>query len=97
MFGVSPVTAAAGVQIALWLVGCFTMNKNAAEAWTVGQRIYWDSVNARCTTNSTGGNTKIGVAVAAARLAASASTACSKEQCPRSGPNRRRCASLASG
>jgi predicted RecA/RadA family phage recombinase len=66
MFGVSPVTAAAGVQIALWLVGCFTMNKNAAEAWTVGQRIYWDSVNARCTTNSTGGNTKIGVAVAAA-------------------------------
>jgi predicted RecA/RadA family phage recombinase len=42
------------------------MNKNAAEAWTVGQRIYWDSVNAHCTTNSTGGNTKIGVAVAAA-------------------------------
>jgi predicted RecA/RadA family phage recombinase len=66
MFGVSAVTAAAGVQIALWLVGAYALTKNAAEAWTVGQLIYWDGLNARCTTTSTGGNTKIGVAVAAA-------------------------------
>src|ERR1700730_14822770 len=44
----------------------YTLTKNAAEAWTVGQRVYWHSVNARCTTNSTRGNPKIGVAVAAA-------------------------------
>jgi hypothetical protein len=36
-FGVSAVTAAAGVQIALWLVSAYTLTKNAAEAWTVGQ------------------------------------------------------------
>jgi len=66
MFGVSAVTAAAGVQIALWLVGAYTLNKNPAEAWTAGQLIYWDGTNARCTTTSTGGNTKIGVAVATA-------------------------------
>jgi predicted RecA/RadA family phage recombinase len=36
LFGVSPVTAAAGVSISLWLKGVFTMVKNSAEAWTVG-------------------------------------------------------------
>jgi predicted RecA/RadA family phage recombinase len=72
MFGVSAVTAAAGVQIAQWLVGAYTLTKNPAEAWTAGQHIYWDSANARCTTTSTGGNTKIGVAVAAAANPSSA-------------------------
>jgi predicted RecA/RadA family phage recombinase len=37
LFGVSPVTAAAGVQIALRLVGVYTLVKNFGEAWTVGQ------------------------------------------------------------
>jgi predicted RecA/RadA family phage recombinase len=68
MFGVSAVTAAAGTQIALWLVGCFTMNKNVAEAWTFGAPIYWDNTAKQCTiaAGTTPANTKIGVAVAAA-------------------------------
>jgi predicted RecA/RadA family phage recombinase len=65
MFGISPVTAAAGVKIALWLVGCFSLKKNSAEAWTVGEAIYWDNTNMDCTATATG-NTKIGVAIAAA-------------------------------
>ena len=65
MFGISPVTAVAGVMIALHLVGVFTLAKNSAEAWTVGALLYWDN-SAKNVTTTVGSNTKIGVAVAAA-------------------------------
>jgi predicted RecA/RadA family phage recombinase len=66
IFGIAATTVDAGVQFVLWLVGCYTLPKNSAEAWTVGQLIYWDNANACCTTSSdTGANQKIGVAVAA--------------------------------
>lgn len=65
MFGIWGASAAAGVMTALHLVGVYTLPKNSAEAWTVGQAIYWDNTNFRCTTTSTS-NTKIGVATAAA-------------------------------
>jgi hypothetical protein len=51
-----------GISQPLWLHA----QQEPGEAWTVGQLIYWDSANARCTIISTGGNTKIGVALAAA-------------------------------
>jgi predicted RecA/RadA family phage recombinase len=65
MFGVSPVTAPAGTIIALWLVGCYSLAKVSAQAWTVGATIYWDNTAFNCTTVSAS-NTKIGVAIAAA-------------------------------
>ncbi len=43
MFGVRPVTAAAGVSISLWLVGVYALKENFTEAWTVGALIYWDN------------------------------------------------------
>jgi len=67
MFGVSPVTAAAGTSISLWLVGVYSLKKNSAEAWTVGQLIYWDNTAKQCTANSnSGANAKIGTAMQAA-------------------------------
>jgi predicted RecA/RadA family phage recombinase len=65
MFGVAAVTVAAGVNFAFWLVGCYNLTKNPAEAWTVGQLVYWDNVNFRCTATAAN-NTRIGVAIAAA-------------------------------
>ncbi|MGY3483996.1 putative RecA/RadA family phage recombinase [Bradyrhizobium sp. USDA 4011] len=67
MFGVAGVTAAAGVSFALWLVGEYTLAKNSAEAWTVGELIYWDNTAFHCTSSSnTGANKLIGVATAVA-------------------------------
>lgn len=45
------------------LTGVWTLPKTSAQAWTVGAQIYWTGTEA--TTVSTG-NTKIGVATAAA-------------------------------
>jgi predicted RecA/RadA family phage recombinase len=66
MIGISPVTAAAGVLISLALVGVYTTNqKNSAEAWTVGQLIYWDNTAKKFTGTATS-NKVAGVAIAAA-------------------------------
>jgi predicted RecA/RadA family phage recombinase len=65
MFGVAAVNGNIGDVIALWLVGVFTLNKNSAEAWTLGQAIYWDPVAKQCTVTATN-NVKIGVATAPA-------------------------------
>lgn len=67
MFGVAPINGNSGDTIPLWVVGVFTLAKNSAEAWTVGQAIYWDNTNKVVTSASAAGaNTKIGVATAVA-------------------------------
>ena len=47
------------------LTGVWTVDKNSAEAWAVGDVAYWDNTNKVFTTTSTS-NTKAGVAVAVA-------------------------------
>lgn len=65
MFGVAAETVAAGVQTTIWLVGVYTLAKNSAEAWTVGELVYWDNTAFHCTATATS-NKLIGVAEAAA-------------------------------
>jgi predicted RecA/RadA family phage recombinase len=45
--------------------GVFTLAKTSAQAWTVGQKIYWDNSNKRCDTDGTVGML-IGAATAVA-------------------------------
>jgi predicted RecA/RadA family phage recombinase len=67
MFGIAAINGAQGDIVPLWLVGCYTLNKNAAEAWNIGDEVYWDNTAKLVTTNgAAGGNTKIGIAIAGA-------------------------------
>jgi len=65
MFGVAGSDAAIGDTYALWLVGVYSLPKLGTDAPNQGDALYWDNANHRCTVTSTG-NTKIGVAAAAA-------------------------------
>jgi predicted RecA/RadA family phage recombinase len=77
MFGVAAVDAAAGVALAWWLKGIYSLPKLAGAAWSVGQIIYWDSVAKQCNSVGPASTTVpvIGVATALAPtyLAAAAS------------------------
>jgi predicted RecA/RadA family phage recombinase len=63
LFGVAGFTCAAGATGVLWLKGQYTLPKLSAQAWTVGQQVFWDNTNFWCT-NVVNGNRAIGVAVA---------------------------------
>ena len=65
LFGVAVADAANGTPVRLKTTGVFDLAKLAAQAWTLGAKIYWDNTNKRCTSVATD-NTLIGVAVAAA-------------------------------
>lgn len=62
---VAAVTAAEGASFAGAAEGVFTLDKTSAQAWTEGQKIYWDAANARCDSDSTLGQL-VGVAAAVA-------------------------------
>lgn len=64
-FGICLAATAQGQPLELWLKGIYQLPKNAAEVWALGAAIYWDNT-AMLATTTAGGNTKIGVAVAAA-------------------------------
>lgn len=64
LFGVATGDIANGALGTIKVTGVFDLPKAPSQAWTVGQRIYWDAANAR-TTNVLTGNTFIGVAVRA--------------------------------
>ncbi len=64
-FGVLTVDALSGVKAAVKRVGVFTLAKETGDAWGEGEAVYWDNTNKRCT-QTAGGNTKIGIAAAAA-------------------------------
>ena len=61
LFVVPLVTAAVGVRVSCQVTGVFTLAKTSAQAWTEGQKIYWDDDNSRCDSDSTLGQL-IGVA-----------------------------------
>lgn len=63
LFGVLMADVAVGEDVELRLVGCFSLPKTEAQAWTTGANVYWDNDDAVCTTTASG-NTKIGHAAA---------------------------------
>lgn len=65
IFGVAQSHAAENQQTVLVRRGVFELPKTAAQAWTVGAKIYWNDTDAVCTTAASG-NTLIGAAVEAA-------------------------------
>ena len=65
MFGVYGSSVPAGEPVAVHRIGEFELPKLAAQAWTVGQKVYWDDTNSRCTTVASG-NVLVGFAAAAA-------------------------------
>lgn len=69
LFGVAENSAAVGAPLTIARRGVFRLNKTAAQAWTAGQRVYWDATNSLVTTTASG-NTLIGVAAEAALAAA---------------------------
>lgn len=65
LFGFATSAVANGASGVLKTKGIFTVSKTSAQAWSVGDVIYWDATNSVFTTTASG-NTKVGVAVLAA-------------------------------
>lgn len=65
IFAVALGTALSGAAIRGQIDGVWTLAKTSAQAWTVGQKIYWDNSNKRCDSDATVGQL-IGVAQAVA-------------------------------
>ena len=65
LFGVAVKDALTGDDVAIRTEGVFDLAKTSAQAWTVGQKVYWDDTNKLATTTATG-NTLIGCATAVA-------------------------------
>lgn len=64
LFGVASADAANAAPVVLVTTGVFDLPKPGSQAWTVGQRVYWDNA-ARNVTNVVGSNTLIGCALTA--------------------------------
>lgn len=65
LFGVAEHDADIGASVTISTEGVFSLAKVAAQAWAVGDAIYWDDAAKNCTTTSNG-NTLVGKAVAVA-------------------------------
>lgn len=66
LFGVANNDAVSGAQVTISTVGVFSLAKTSAQAWTLGQAIYYIPTTGLCTTATTTGNLFIGCAAAAA-------------------------------
>lgn len=64
LFGVAGGDALTGEAVEASLVGVFDLTKAASQAWSVGDKVYWDDTNKVATKTATG-NTLIGVAIEA--------------------------------
>lgn len=65
LFGVALNTYKSGESGVFGTCGIWELKKTSAQAWTQGQKIYWDNT-AKEATSTVGANTLIGVAVLAA-------------------------------
>lgn len=63
--GVAEAAAAAGEEVVLVRRGVFDLPKVAAEAWSIGAKVYWDATTKLMTTTDTD-NTLVGAATALA-------------------------------
>ena len=66
LFGIAGFSCASGETGVLWLRGVFTHAKTSAQAWTVGQPIFWDDTAKVMTSAAGTANLKVGVAFAVA-------------------------------
>lgn len=66
LFGVAVTDALSGANVEICTTGVYDLAKVSAQAWTVGQAIYWDDSAGNCTTTTTSPNVWIGVATEAA-------------------------------
>jgi predicted RecA/RadA family phage recombinase len=73
IFGVAKSALAISVSGQFAVEGVFVLAKTSAQAWTVGQLIYWDDTTKLCTT-TVGSNKLIGVALAVAANPSSTGT-----------------------
>jgi predicted RecA/RadA family phage recombinase len=65
LFGVALNTYKLNDQGVFGTCGIWELKKTSAQAWTAGQKVYWDNT-AKEVTSTAGANVLIGVAVAAA-------------------------------
>ena len=63
IFGIAAHDAASGEPVETVTSGVFDLNKAGSEAWSVGDKVYWDNTDKRATKVATD-NTFIGVALA---------------------------------
>ncbi|WP_407529429.1 DUF2190 family protein [Methylobacterium oryzisoli] len=61
IIGVATTTAAVGLPVALKTTGVFEFPKVSAQAWAIGDKIYWDGAAGNATTSTTS-TTLLGVA-----------------------------------
>lgn len=66
LFGVAQADAESGDDVVILTRGVFSLPKTSAQAWSIGDAIYWNKSSGVATTASSAGNIFIGVAVAAA-------------------------------
>ena len=64
IFGIAAGDAALGDPVETALVGVYDLKKVASQAWSAGDKVYWDNTNKEATKTATA-NTLIGVAVEA--------------------------------
>ncbi|MFS0737549.1 DUF2190 family protein [Sphingomonas sp. 1P06PA] len=64
IFAIAKHDAASGAPVEGLRIGVNDVAKATGEAWTAGQKVYWDNTNKRLTTTSSG-NTLVGAAVQA--------------------------------
>src|SRR5262245_16708536 len=63
--GVASATVASGASVETAVSGVFDVAKLSAQAWAVGDKVYWDDTAKNATTVASG-NTLAGVAIAVA-------------------------------
>ncbi|CAM5772672.1 DUF2190 family protein [Bosea minatitlanensis] len=64
IFGVATASAALGELVEAHFVGVFDLKKTASQAWSVGDKVYWDNT-AKEVTKTVSTNTLIGAAIEA--------------------------------
>ena len=52
LYGVAPVAAASGGEVVLNLCGAYELPKTTSEAWTQGQKLFWNSSTKKFTTDA---------------------------------------------
>ncbi|MGR3497108.1 DUF2190 family protein [Citreimonas sp.] len=74
LFGVALTSADSGDEVELQLTGVVELTKVGSQAWSVGDRVYWDDGNSRCTTTAADGDLLIGTCAVAVGGTAGATT-----------------------
>jgi predicted RecA/RadA family phage recombinase len=81
LFGVAGITASAGQPSELWRKGVFTLPKISAQAWSIGDVLYWSPNNLAVTNVNSSSDIKVGIAGAAAANPSATGTVILTGQC----------------